>query len=81
MRKLRGPMADWDLQALLLRRLDLHLAGANWQRGGGKSQSRPKAIPLPDDKGRSSAPAGGRPPAVDVMRRLQALGMIPADAD
>jgi hypothetical protein len=73
-------MADWDLPALLLRRLDLHLAGANWQRGGGKSANRPKAISLPDDKGRGNRPAGGKASGADVADRLRALGMIPAEA-
>ena len=72
-RKLRGPMADWDLHALLLRRLDLHLAGANWQRSGGKGQ-RPKALDLPDGKTPRQKP---RPSGVDVAQRLRNLGLIP----
>jgi len=71
-RTLRGSMADWDLTALLLRQIDLRLAGANWQRGGGKGQ-RPEPIPLPED-GRGQAAASGR----DVAVRLRNLGLIPA---
>lgn len=78
MRKLRGSMADWDLHALLMRRMELHLAGANWQRGGGKSGSRPKPIPLPDDKGRGGQPAASKPSGPEIARRLKNLGLIPA---
>jgi hypothetical protein len=73
-------MADWGLQELLLRRLDLHLAGANWQRGGGKSSSRPQPIELPDGKGRGSRPASSGSSGEETARRLRNLGMIPADA-
>lgn len=69
-------MAPWGLPELLLRRIELHLAGANWQRGGGKSQTRPKAIPLPDDKGRGSSPSSPAP-TDDVAVRLRNLGMVP----
>lgn len=78
-RKLRGPMADWDLHALLLRRLDLLLAGANWQRGGGKG-SRPKPIDLPDSKGRGNRPATSKPSGDNIAQRLRNLGLIPASA-
>ena len=76
-RKLQGPMADWSLEALLLRRLDLTLLGANWQRGGGKGQ-RPKPIELPDSKGRGSQPAKAKPSPNDIAQRLRNLGLIPA---
>jgi hypothetical protein len=75
-RKLRGPMAAWDMNALLLRQIDLRLAGANWQRSGGKGQ-KPKPIPLPDTKGRGDQPAPYRRASVDVVDRLRALGMVP----
>jgi hypothetical protein len=65
-------MADWTLEALLLRRLDLHLAGANWQRGGGKG-SRPKPVQLPNTRAGSTKFAGS-----DVAQRLRNLGLIPA---
>ena len=61
------------MQELLLRRIDLHLAGANWQRGGGKG-SKPKAIELPSDKPRKSSKLSG----ADVAQRLRNLGLIPA---
>jgi hypothetical protein len=66
-------MADWTLEALLLRRIELDVAGANWQRSGGKGQ-RPKPVELPDGK-RKPAKASG----ADIARRLQGLGQIPAD--
>lgn len=71
-------MAEWDLTNLLLRRLDLTLSGANWQRGGGKG-SRPKPIELGSDaKGRGKRPAGTKPSGADVAQRLKNLGLIPA---
>jgi len=76
-RKLKGPMADWDLHALLLRRLDILLAGGNWQRAGGKGQ-RPKPIELPDGPGRGGRPARVKPSGDDIARRLRNLGLIPA---
>lgn len=39
-------MAIWGLPELLLRSIDLRLAGANWQRGGGRGQ-KPKPVDLP----------------------------------
>ncbi len=65
-------MADWDLHAFILRRMDLRLAGANWQRGGGKGQ-KPKAIDLPDGKQKQAAKADGD----DIAQRLRNLGLIP----
>jgi hypothetical protein len=76
MRKLKGPMAEWDLHALLLRRLDILLAGANWQRGGGKGK-RPKPIDLPDARSRGDRPAPSKPAGEDMAQRLRNLGLIP----
>jgi hypothetical protein len=70
-------MAPWGLPELLLRRIDLHLAGANWQRSGGKG-SKPKAIDLPDGRGRGGKPAASKPSGADVAQRLRNLGLIPA---
>jgi hypothetical protein len=70
-------MAPWGLSELLLRRIDLHLAGANYQRGGGKGQ-KPKPIELPDGKGRGSKPASTKPSGEDIAARLKNLGLIPA---
>ena len=75
-RKVRGPMAAWGLPELLLRRIDLRLAGANWQRAGGKGQ-RPKPIDLPVDKGRGGRPAATKPSGGDIAQRLRNLGLIP----
>jgi hypothetical protein len=80
MRKLRGPMADWDLNALLLRQVHFQLLGANWQRGGGKSGSKPKPIELPDAKGRGSKPAPSKSSGADIAQRMRNLGLIPAGA-
>lgn len=68
-------MAAWTPEALLLRRIDLHLAGANWQRAGGKGQ-RPKPIDLPSERhGRPQHAAGP-----DIGQRLRNLGLIPSSA-
>lgn len=71
-------MADWDLHALLLRQVDLRLAGANWQRGGGKGQ-RPTPIELPDGKARGGKATAAKSSGAEIARRLQNLGQIPAD--
>ena len=70
-------MADWSHEALLLRRLDLHLQGANWQRGGGKGQ-KPKPLELPDKRRRT---ASSKPVGAHVAQRLQNLGLIPPGGD
>jgi hypothetical protein len=72
-RKLRGPMADWDLHALLLRLIDLDIRGLQWQNGGGKG-SKPKPIDLPDGKGKPKASDGAA-----IAKRLQNLGQIASD--
>jgi hypothetical protein len=68
-------MADWDLTNLMLRRLDLHAAGANWQRSG--KGRPPEPIPLPDAAGRGSSPAPSKPSGDELARRLRNLGLIP----
>jgi hypothetical protein len=73
-------MADWDLHALLLRRLDLLLSGANWQRSGGKGK-KPTPIDLPDGKGRGGNPTRSQTSGADFARRLRNLGHIPAGTD
>lgn len=77
-RTLRGPMADWDLNALLLRNIALLLAGANWQRSGGKG-SKPKPIALPE-KTRTGQPAKPKKSGAEIAQRLRNLGLIPAGA-
>lgn len=72
-------MAPWGLPELLLRRIDLTLQGANWQRSGGKGQ-KPKPIELPDGKGRGSKPVTSKPSGDDIAARLKNLGLIPAGA-
>jgi hypothetical protein len=70
-------MAAWSHTDLLLRRIDLSLQGANWQRSGGKGQ-KPKPIELPDGKGRGSKPTAVKPSGADIAARLKNLGLIPA---
>lgn len=68
-RKLRGPMAAWNVEALLLRQVLLAVQGGNWQRSGGKG-NKPKPIELPGEKKtKQSGP--------DVVQRLRNLGHIP----
>jgi hypothetical protein len=76
-RHLRGPMAVWDdMTPLLLRQILLTLQGANWQRSGGKG-SKPKPIPLPDNKGRGDQPAS-KPSGEEIAQRLKNLGLLPS---
>lgn len=75
---MRGPMAPWDMNALLLRQILLTAQGANWQRSGGKS-AKPKPIELPDGKDGGGKPARTKPSGAEMARRLQSLGQIPAD--
>jgi hypothetical protein len=67
-------MADWSVEALLLRLIEFDLRGANWQRGGGKG-NRPKVLELPDGKGGKAKAAGP-----DVAAKLRNLGLIPTGA-
>jgi hypothetical protein len=69
-RKLRGPSADWDITAQLLRLIEFDLRGANWQRSGGKGQ-RPELLPMPGDE-----TGQRRQPGPDVMQRLRNLGLL-----
>lgn len=66
-------MAVWGLPELLLRSIDLRLAGANWQRGGGKGQ-KPKPIDLPSQDVK-------KPMAftADPQERLRNLAQMRAD--
>ncbi|WP_213004733.1 hypothetical protein [Paractinoplanes toevensis] len=67
------------MTALLLRQIDLRLAGANWQRGGGKG-TKPKPIELPDRQGRGDRPAAVKAPGGNVATRLRNLGLLPPGA-
>lgn len=78
-RKLRGPMADWDVSAMLLRLIEFRLAGANWQRSGGKGQ-KPKPVPLPDSRGRGDSPPKAKTSGAEMAQRLRNLGLIPPGA-
>ena len=73
-----GPAADVTLDTYLLRRIELRLAGANWQRGGGKGK-RPEPVPLPGEKTRQAQQSKSAP-ASDVVQRLRNLGLMPASA-
>lgn len=66
---------DWSVTDMLLRQIDLRLAGANWQRGGGKGQ-KPKPIDLPKQSAPKSKPVGD-----DIAQRLRNLGLIPPGTD
>ncbi len=56
----------------------MRLAGANWQRGGGKGK-RPEPVPLPGDKP-AKKPNTQQFGTGDVAQRLRNLGLIPAAA-
>jgi len=73
-----GPMADWDLQALLLRLIEFNSRARLWQESGGKG-GKPKPLELPEDKTRTGRPSGSNSNP-DVIDRLRNLGMIPAGA-
>lgn len=63
-------MADY-----LLRRIEHRLAGANWQRSGGKGK-RPEPVALPGDKKASGGQSRADRNAATV-ERLRNLGLIP----
>lgn len=64
---------DWDVNSHLLARIAHILAGANWQRAGGKGQ-KPRPIKPPDAKqSRKSRAERGQ----DTARRLRNLGLLP----
>jgi hypothetical protein len=70
-------MAQWGVSELLLRNIEFGIRGLQWQNAG-KGQ-KPKPIPLPEEKIRTSQPAPSSS-APDVVQRLRNLGMIPAGA-
>ncbi|RKR92767.1 hypothetical protein BDK92_7247 [Micromonospora pisi] len=79
-RELAGDNADVDLGDHLLAHIGTLLAGANWQRGGGKG-SRPKPVKVGADTAKQPA---DRPVKTrqqrgdDYAARLANLGLIPA---
>lgn len=54
-RAVLGDRAEWDHHAQLLAIIIDMLAGANWQRSGGKEQDRPEPYPRPGVPGYSHA--------------------------
>ena len=54
-RAVLGDRAEWDHLAQLLATIIDMLAGANWQRSGGKEQDRPEPYPRPGVPGYSHA--------------------------
>lgn len=54
-RAVLGDRAEWDHHAQLLATIIDMLAGANWQRSGGKEQDRPEPYPRPGVPGYSHA--------------------------
>jgi hypothetical protein len=67
-----GDRVDWSVTDYLLARVAHLLAGANWQRSGGKGP-KPKPVKLPDAKSARDRKAAGE----DTARRLRNLGLIP----
>lgn len=67
-----GERVDWRVDSYLLARIAHLLAGANWQRSGGKGQ-KPKPIKTPDGKPRQPKAERGE----DAARRLRNLGLLP----
>lgn len=70
-----GDSVNWSVGDYLLARSVHLLAGANWQRGGGKG-SKPKPVKVPDGKPRRSQRARRE----DGMRRMRNLGLLPGHA-
>ncbi len=75
MRTLRGDAADWGVAEALLARIAYTVAGANWQRSGGKGP-RPKPIEIPGVGGNQRKSRQER--GADAAQRLRNLGLIPA---
>lgn len=74
-----GDQADWQVDTHLLAHVAFLLAGANWQRGGGKG-TRPKPIKPKAAKPKPAPPGGSKTSGQqcsDVVRRLANLGLIP----
>ncbi|MFF0378748.1 hypothetical protein [Actinoplanes missouriensis] len=65
-------MGAWGVTEFLLRRIDHQLAGANWQRSGGKG-AKPKPVELPQQQRTPKQ----KPVGADVAQRLRNLGLIP----
>lgn len=77
MRKLRGDAADWTLTEVLLARLDFRLAGANWQRSGGRG-GKPQPLEVPGSKADGKPQKSRAERGEDAAQRLRNLGLIPA---
>lgn len=73
-----GDAADWSVDSYLLARIAHVLAGANWQRGGGKGP-KPKPVKTPGSKGRERRKSRADRGA-DTARRLRNLGLMPGHA-
>jgi hypothetical protein len=69
-----GDSVDWSVGDYLLARIAHILAGANWQRSGGKGP-KPKPIKVPDGRRRSQKSRAER--GADTARRLRNLGLLP----
>jgi len=70
-RELAGDAAGVTLADQILARVELHLAGANWQRGGGKGM-KPKPIELPNARKKHNQTFNRD----NVVERLRRLGHI-----
>lgn len=71
-----GPQVDWTVTDYLLARVAHLLAGANWQRGGGKG-AKPRPLKVPDG---SQSRQARRARSRDTVRRLRNLGLLPGHA-
>lgn len=69
-----GEQVDWQVGDYLLARIAHLLAGANWQRGGGKGP-KPKPIETPDKQ--PAKRKSQRERGQDQARRLANLGLLP----
>lgn len=70
-----GPGADLTIDTYLLRRMEHRLAGANWQRAGGKGQ-KPKPVVLPGEKAHVGGGKTAKQRGADAVMRLQNLGLV-----
>ncbi len=70
-RKLRGPLADWDVHAYLLRLIEYNVRAANWQRAGKKGAPKPKPLELPGEA------AAKKTADADSEQKLRNLGLVP----
>jgi hypothetical protein len=79
-REVVGPAVDLTTDTYLLRRIEQRLAGANWQRSGGKGQ-KPKPVALPGEKAQNRPAKTAKQRGADAVMRLQNLGLVGGSRD